>query len=114
MKSAPKYQPLQTSYYECQCESAEHTLRFVYDPDENELHTEVQMIQYRNIFQRIFVAIKYIFGYQCRYGHFDCTLIKPEDCKGIKDLLDKVINNKKVEKNQENWRRTEKITNDNI
>jgi len=93
---APKYIPFERTYYECQCESAEHTLRFVYDPQDNDLYTEVQLVQYRTIFQRILVAIKYIFGYECRYGHFDCTLLKPEDCNGIKALLDKVIEKSKV------------------
>ena len=93
VKPALKYHPFETTYYECRCESAEHVLRFIYDPDENDLYTEVKLVQYRNIFQRIWVAIKYICGYKCRYGNWDCTLIKPEDCKGIKMLLDKVIKN---------------------
>ena len=86
---------METSYYECQCESPEHTLRFVYDPDENELYTEVHLTQYRNVFKTIWVAIKYIFGYKCRYGHFDCWMLKNEDCKGIKELLNKVIDGEK-------------------
>ena len=87
--------PMETIYFECQCESPEHTLRFVYDPDYNELYTEVLLSQYRNIFKRIWTAIKYIFGYECRYGHFDCWMLKVEDCNGIKDLLNKVIKNAK-------------------
>jgi hypothetical protein len=86
---------LQTSYYECQCECSDHTIRFVYDPDENELYTEVQLYQYHNIFVRIWLAIKYIFGYECKYGHWDCWMLKNEDCNGIKELLDKVIDGRK-------------------
>lgn len=88
-------EPLQRYYYECACGSAEHMLRFIYDQDSNELYMEVQLTQYRNIFKRIWVAIKYIFGYQCRYGHWDCFLLNPDDCDGIKKLLNKVIENKK-------------------
>jgi hypothetical protein len=97
---------LQTSYYECQSESAEHTMRFVYDPDENELYAEIQLVQYRNVFKRIWVAIKYVFGYQCRYGHWDCWLLKPEDCEGIGNLLNKVVANKKLEKNEKDVKKT--------
>lgn len=95
-----KYEPMQTSYYECQCADPEHTLRFVYDPEENELYTEIHLTQYRNMLKRIFMAIKYIFGYKCRYGCFDCWMLKNEDCKGIKNLLNKVIDSekKKIEK----------------
>lgn len=86
---------MQTIYYECQCGSPEHTLRFVYDPDENDLYTEIHLSQYRNFFKRAWVVIKYIFGHKCNYGCFDCWLLKPEDCNGIKDLLNKVINGEK-------------------
>ena len=61
--------------------------------NENDLWIEIQLIQYRNIFQRVWIALKYIFGYQCRYGHWDCFLLKPEDCSRLKELLNKVIEN---------------------
>ena len=95
MEKVKKYQPMETSYYECQCADPEHTLRFIYDPDENELYTEVHLSQWHNMFKRMWMAIKYIFGYKCRYGCFDCWMLKNEDCEGIKKLLNKVIDGEK-------------------
>ena len=96
-KDYKNMEKLQISYYECQCECSDHTIRFVYDPDENDLYTEVQLCQDHNVFERIWLALKYIFGYECKYGHWDCTLLKPEDCKEIKELLDKVDRGNKKE-----------------
>lgn len=75
----------------CACGSAEHSLHYCYDPEENEIHTEIFLRQYRNIFQRIWIAIKYIFGYKCRYGHFDCFEMTPEAAKDLRILLDKYL-----------------------
>lgn len=87
-----------TEYYDCQCNSPEHTLRFIYiapfkscdgSMEEGSLFTEVYLSQYRNVFKRVWVAIKYIFGYKCCYGHWDCWLMKLEDCDRLTALLDK-------------------------
>jgi hypothetical protein len=92
----------QIEHFDCDCNSPEHTLRFMYMPpykyqnglEEGELYTEVYLQQYRNVFKRIWIALKYIFGYKCRYGHFDCTIIKKEDYQRFKRLIDKVIQDK--------------------
>lgn len=75
----------------CKCYSAEHTLRWSYDPSEKEFYTEVFLSQYRNVFQRIWVAIKYVFGYKCRYGHWDCTLLSKEEAIKLRDFLHKHV-----------------------
>lgn len=81
-------------YFDCKCLSSEHTLRFVYDPEDNELYTEVFLSQYRNIFMRIWVAFRYVFGYRCKYGHWDCWLLKAEDCQRLINLTKKVVDGK--------------------
>lgn len=78
-------------FFECVCTSDQHTLRFSldsYDPKDVELYVSVFLNQYRNFFCRIWIAIKYIFGYKCRYGHWDCTILKIEDADRLIDLLE--------------------------
>lgn len=75
------------NYFECECGSPEHTLVFRYNEEDNELYTMVFLNQYRNIFKRIWVAIKYIFGYKSKYGDWDCFVLRPED----KDRLIRLI-----------------------
>ena len=57
------------------------------DKDDPGLYLEVQLIQHRNFFQRIWAAIKYVFGYRSNYGHWDCWLLDMRDTKGLINLL---------------------------
>lgn len=80
-----------TEFFECACFSDEHTLKFSYDPDENELYTSVYLNQYRSIWRRIWVAIRYVCGYRTKYGHWDCFILRPEDAARLRSLVDRVI-----------------------
>jgi len=80
-----------TEFFECACHSDEHTLKFMYDPDENELFTSVFLDQYHSIWKRIWIAIKYVFGYRSKYGYWDCFLLRPEDAPRLRSLIDRVI-----------------------
>lgn len=92
---------MKTEYFTCQCYSCEHTLRFDIDlEDDPHVYTSVYLNQYRNVFKRIWIAIKYIFGYKCNYGHWDCFELKTEDMDrliGILKECKEVIENKETE-----------------
>jgi hypothetical protein len=66
-------------------------MKFIYDEIENELYTEIYLCQYRNFLKRIWIAIKYILGYKCKWGHFDCFVFKNEDVSKLQTLLDKIV-----------------------
>lgn len=71
-------------FIKCMCGSPEHQAIFGYDPDEEdfpELWIEIHLCHYENFFKRIWMAAKYIFGYHCKYGHWDCLLL--DEAKGI-------------------------------
>ncbi len=87
---------MNTEFFECACHSDEHTLKFSYDPEDNELYTSVYLNQYRNIFRRVWVAIKYVFGYRCKYGHWDCFIMQPKDAGRLRAFLDRVITGAKT------------------
>ena len=79
-------------FLQCTCHSDEHTLRW--DIEDDELYASVFLHQYRNIFSRIWVAIKYVFGYKCKYGHWDCFTLRPSDVAKMMLLLeeyDKIV-----------------------
>jgi hypothetical protein len=48
----------------------------------------VHLHNYRNFFKRVGVAVKYIFGYKCRYGHWDEFIITDENYKPFKRMVD--------------------------
>ncbi len=76
-----------TEYFECQCGSPEHALVFNLDLEENSIYTTVFLDQWRPWWHRIWIAIKYVFGYKCMYGHFDCFSMDPKDAYRLTLLL---------------------------
>jgi hypothetical protein len=56
--------------------------------------TQVQLHQHRSFLQRLVVAVRYLFGYQCRYGHWDCTAIDIKQGKLLRDYLTRAIEDK--------------------
>jgi hypothetical protein len=84
-----------THYVECECGDAEHVLRFVLidaDGDENaELYTETQLRVWRSFWQRIFVAVKYVFGAKSKYGAYDCTMLSKGEAERLRDFLKRYI-----------------------
>jgi len=65
----------------CACLSDEHTLSYVFDKEYKEIYTAVYLRPEHNKFKRIWKAIKYIFGYTSRYGHWDSTILEEEEIK---------------------------------
>jgi len=74
----------------CLCHDPEHDVRFTHY-DDDEIYVSVHLpndIWYK----RIWVGIKYIFGYKSRYGHFGETLMNRETAKGFQEYLYAYIN----------------------
>jgi hypothetical protein len=86
---------LKREYFECHCSTPEHRLVFTLETeldDFPELYTEVQLDNHRNIFQRAWLAIKYIFGYRCYYGYYANFNLNPEDAGRLINTLETYIN----------------------
>jgi hypothetical protein len=66
---------MNTTYIECSCSDASHVVRISSDLEDKELVIEVQLQPIYGFFKRIWLAIKYVFGYSNPYGHWDCTLL---------------------------------------
>jgi hypothetical protein len=74
----------QVSHFDCDCQSAEHIFRVTsedaWDPDfPPDLFLTLQLNQYRSVFKRFITAVKYLFGYECRFGHWDVVTINQDD-----------------------------------
>ncbi len=88
---------MSTEFFECQCRSDEHTLKFIleqYSDDSNDLEIYTSVFLYEGSWwQRLWIAVKYVFGYKCRYGHWDNFIMRHEDvdrmlklCQQYKDI----------------------------
>ena len=74
----------------CACNSVEHQLIMSYfaDEEDREVYCSMHLKPERNIFKRIWKAIKYIFGHRSIYGDFDEFIFKQEDADRLQQIAD--------------------------
>lgn len=82
----------ETQYFGCSCHSSEHTLMFNYyrdddDPSLSEIYTTTYIGSTETFWRRLWQFIKFLFGYRCRYGDFDCFSMKAKDIDRLMSLL---------------------------
>ena len=87
-----------TVHIECDCGSPEHDLRFSLDTVDGDFYTEVYLSK-QSLLKRLIYAFKYIFGYQSKYGAFDCTLMGEKSIDELQELLIKAKETKLKVKN---------------
>jgi len=71
----------------CECYSYEHQAIFWYDDEDKQLYATVHLITHKGFFKRLWIGIKYAFGYNCRFGNWDEFIFKPEDEQKLHDYL---------------------------
>ena len=80
-----------TEYVECACYANEHTLRFDLNLDEKEIYVSTFLNIYDPWYKRAWTALKYAFGYNCKYGHFNCTIMEEKEAIKLKNMIDALI-----------------------
>lgn len=73
----------------CDCHNLEHQVSFWYDQDDDSLYIEPHLVTHRNFLKRLYIGIKYAFGYKSRYGEFDEIVLSPESQKELMQYLKK-------------------------
>lgn len=80
---------MEKEYFECSCCHFDHTFRVVFDPDDKEIWMEIHMSITISWWRRAWKAIKYIFGRDVEFGHYDEIMIKREDLSRLIAMLEK-------------------------
>lgn len=81
-----------TEFLECACHSDEHTLRFTLSLNEEPvIYTSVFLGSYPWGWKRFKTAVRYLFGYKCRYGHWDCFEMQSADAFRLQGMLVKLM-----------------------
>ena len=86
-----------SEFFECQCHSPEHTLRFVLNRNENwpidppEIYLSFYLSDSEPWWRRIRTGLLYTLGFSCvRYGWND-VILKQEDSQRLRDMCDEII-----------------------
>jgi len=77
----------------CDCHSMEHQTQFwinkeVYDHGVvDEVGMSIHLVTHNNFFKRLWIGLRYAFGYSSRYGEWDYFEFKPQDVIKLKEFL---------------------------
>lgn len=87
--------PLNHIYIECECTDIAHLVRITVDPsdDWSKLRIEVTLNRYRGFWSRLWLAVRYVFGYQSQYGAYSETLVSEGQANKIIDAIKKAYPN---------------------
>ena len=90
--------PAEDIVLSCECFSSEHSLFFHFDWEGNEIYTEMFLRNWRGFFKRLWVAIKYVFKRNNKYGHFDCFSMSVHAAYVLRTSLDRFLETAEKEK----------------
>lgn len=80
-------EPLQKLYLDCQCECLEHVIRLQYDPENGDINLDVHLTMHEKWYQRVWLAIRYVFGFRSKFGEYDCTMLKVTDYVAVRKMM---------------------------
>jgi hypothetical protein len=73
----------------CECNSTDHQLVLLYEHDNDYPMCYVHVhLPKKPFWERVKYGLKYIFGYQSRYGAFDEFIFNPEDADKLQKVVD--------------------------
>lgn len=74
----------------CKCSSTEHQIHFGWwDEDEDgDVYMSVLLNPEYKWWKRIVLAVKYIFGYKCKYGQFDEVILDKKDIPKLEKIIE--------------------------
>jgi hypothetical protein len=81
----------------CECHSTDHQIVFLYSSDNIDgveypmCYAHVHLAK-KPFFDRLKYGIRYIFGYQCRYGAFDEFIFNPDDLHKLESIVEHLKN----------------------
>lgn len=74
-------------YYQCACYSDEHMVKVYQDFEDNQVYLIIALRKF-GFFRRLWAGIKYILGYECKFGHFDEFIFQSEDVTCFRKVLE--------------------------
>jgi ATP-dependent Clp protease ATP-binding subunit ClpA len=81
---------LQMEWFNCECGDNHHAVRLIYDPDEGEVFFEFRVNNYKNFWQRLRAAMKYLFNLDNRDASYDTMIVRKDEAQKMIRILQKV------------------------
>ncbi len=82
---------MKTVYFECSCHAAHHLFRITYFPDEKDVaYFEVHLTP-GSFWERLENGLKYIFGIDEPYGHFDEVIMDKDTIIKLRNVAEEFL-----------------------
>lgn len=89
MNAATTLRPDVQELMTCKCGDVSHQLVIGYYLDgPKEVFLSVHLVRERNMFKRLRVALKYLFGAPSKHGDFDEIILAPQDAPKLQRVVD--------------------------
>lgn len=73
----------------CKCGDPSHQMVIGYNLDEyEEVYLSIHLVREHNIFKRMWVALKYVFGRRSIYGDYDEIVLSEHDAPKLQRVVD--------------------------
>jgi hypothetical protein len=73
----------------CSCHSFEHMVHFWWCEEDKVMYVHTHLTTYRNFFKRLWVGLRYAFGYKSRFGEWDSCIFDDRQLKALRDFIQK-------------------------
>lgn len=77
-------------YFECRCSTAEHTMRFWLDEEQEPCVYASVFLSDFPWYARIWAGIRHALGFKSKFGHFEEFILRPEDRQRLVSLLNRL------------------------
>jgi len=78
-------------FIRCDCHCPEHQAIITTDADDGLLFLEFHLTTWQNILRRAWVAIRYVFGYKCKFGAWDELVMNRDQVEALRCYLDRFL-----------------------
>lgn len=82
---------MERKIFVCECYSLEHQVAFWYDEGEKWLYIQPRLVTHRNLFKRLWVGIRYAFGYKCRFGEWDDIILDDKSQQKLLEMINQQL-----------------------
>lgn len=93
---------MKQEWFNCDCGEAAHAIQVTYDnsdPDWHELYISMRLRIWRRWWQRIPIALRYLFGRDaCPFGEYDSITFGVDEAKRLKSVVDAFLEAQQAER----------------
>jgi hypothetical protein len=80
---------MDSEWFDCECKTMEHSIRFMYDEEDNELYMDVFLAN-GPFWRRLWRGILYIIGYRSSFGDSTNVIFQKQDKERLLSLINKL------------------------